>query len=55
MFGNWGEMSSCSQWEEGEGGGVGVEDEEVLRCKRSNNCHNIVENAAEHHLGFSLG
>ena len=42
----------------GEGGvgvGVGVGDEEVLRCKRSNNCHNIVENATEHHLGFSLG
>ena len=34
---------------------VGVGDEEVLRCKRSNNCHNIVENATEHHLEFSLG
>ena len=54
MFGNWGEMSSCSQWK--EGGGVGVEDEEVLRCKRSNNCHNIVENATKYvALEFSLG
>ena len=38
-------------------GGVGVVvgDEEVLRCRRSNNCHNIVEDAREHHLEFSLG